>query len=162
MTEFFIADMHFGSVSNAKSRKFVSSDAMDAAIIEAWRDRVAGEDVVWILGDVGSLEPLRDLAGTKHLIFGNNDRPKGMFKDCGIFASCANSHTHRSDRGAMHFIHRPEDAPGDGLPVLHGHTHAGTDEVDPRFISVSVDKTGWGPIGFGEVWRRVEQRKVFG
>ncbi|MGG6288187.1 metallophosphoesterase family protein [Leptolyngbya sp. AN03gr2] len=159
MTEFFIADMHFGSASNAKWRKFSSSNAMDAAIIEAWQERVGEDDIVWVLGDVGSLEPLRDLAGTKHLIFGNDDKPKGKFKESGVFASLSNSHTHESGRGSILMIHRPQDAPLDTTPVLHGHTHSMPDEPDPRFVSVSVDKTGWGPISLDEVWRRIDQRR---
>lgn len=159
MAEFFIADMHFGSASNAKWRKFSSSDAMDAAIIDAWRDRVADGDVVWVVGDVGSIDPLRNLPGTKHLVFGNDDTPKALFKNSAVFATYANSHIHESDRGPILLIHRPKDAVAGSLPVLHGHTHAMPDEPDPRFVSVSVDKTGWGPISLDEVWRRVDQRK---
>lgn len=159
MTEFFIADMDFGSASNAKWRKFAASAGMDAAILKAWRERVGVGDIVWVLGDVGSLHPLRDLPGTKHLIFGNDDKPKRMFKESGLFARTANSHIHESDHGSMLLIHRPKDAADDYVPVLHGHTHAMPDEPDPRFVSVSVDKTGWGPITLDEVWRRVEMRR---
>lgn len=158
MTEFFIADMHFGSASNAKWRKFPASSDMDTTIIRAWRERVVEDDIVWVLGDVGSLEPLHNLPGMKHLVFGNDDTPKGNFRSSGLFDSYANSHIHVSDRGSIHLIHRPRDAPDDGLPVLHGHTHAMPDEPHPRFVSVSVDKTGWGPIALDEVWQRIDQR----
>lgn len=158
MTQFFIADMHFGSASNAKWRKFPKAADMDAAIIAAWKDKVAADDTVWVLGDIGSLVTLRDLPGTKHLVFGNDDNPKGTIKESGLFAFLANSHTHQSCHGSMFLVHRPQDAPAGDLPVLHGHTHATPDEVDPRFVSVSVDKTGWGPITLDEVWRRFEQR----
>lgn len=158
MTEFFIADMHFGSASNAKWRKFPASSDMETAIIRAWRERVVEGDTVWVLGDVGVLEPLHNLPGTKHLVFRNDDKPKGMFKDSGLFASYANSCIHESDRGSIILTHRPKDAVDNGMPVLHGHTHAMPDEPDPRFVSVSVDKTGWGPITLDEVWQRIDQR----
>lgn len=160
MSDYFIADMHFGSASNAKCRKFSASADMDTAIIQAWRERVGDCDTVWVLGDVGSLDPLRDLPGTKHLVFGNDDKPKGLFKDSGLFASLSNSHIHESDRGSILLIHRPKDATDDSLPVLHGHTHAMPDEPDPRFVSVSVDKTRWGPITLDEVWQRIDQRRA--
>ncbi|EDL48249.1 hypothetical protein [Erythrobacter sp. SD-21] len=128
-------------------------------LIEAWRGRVTDADIVWVLGDVGSLNPLRDLPGTKHLIFGNDDKPKGMFKESGAFASYSNSQIHGSDHGSMLLIHRPNDAAENDVPVLHGHTHSMPDEPDPRFVSVSVDKTGWGPITLDEVWLRIEMRK---
>lgn len=160
MAEFFIADMHFGNAWTAKRRKFPTAADMDATIAAAWKERVGGGDTVWVLGDIGSLESLRDLPGTKHLIFGNDDKPRGPIKESGDFASLADAHTHRSSHGAMLLVHRPQDAPQDDVPVLHGHTHNAPDEVDLRFVSVSVDKTGWGPITLGEVWRRIEMRRA--
>lgn len=160
MAEFFIADMHFSSALNAKSRGFPSVADMDAVITTAWKARVGADDTVWVLGDIGSLATLRDLPGTKHLVFGNDDKPKGPIKESGLFASVANSHTHQSSHGAMCLVHRPQDAPAGDVQVLHGHTHAMPDEVDPRFVSVSVDKTDWGPITLDEVWRRFEQRRA--
>ena len=158
MSVFFIADMHFGSASNAKWRKFQTPIEMDAAISKAWRERVRNSDTVWVLGDVGSLDS-RGLPGKKHLIFGNDDKPKGVFKDSGIFASHANSRVHEFDHGAVLLIHNPKEAPNDGLPVVHGHTHSKPDESDPRFVSVSVDKTDWGPISLDQVTQRLAARR---
>lgn len=162
MTEFFIADMHFGSPyrSYAKPRGFSTVEEMHAAIMAAWRSRVSDEDVVWVLGDVGDLDVVAALPGTKHLIFGNDDSPRGPIKDSGVFASCATSHVLETDQGSILLVHIPKAAKRADLPVLHGHTHAGPDEVDPRFVSVSVDKTGWGPISLDEVMRRFEERRI--
>lgn len=158
MTDLFVADMHFGSASNAKWRKFNSADEMDAEIATRWRERVQEGDVVWVLGDVGSLATLACLPGTKRLVFGNDDKPKGNFKNSEIFASWADDHVFASERGSIQLIHRPQDAADNGLPVLHGHTHSKPDQADPRFVSVSVDKTGWGPITLEEAWARFDRR----
>jgi calcineurin-like phosphoesterase family protein len=160
MAEFFIADMHFGSGSNAKWRKFTGAGEMEATISAEWKRKVGAEDTVWVLGDVGSLHALTSLPGVKHLVFGNDDKPKRDFKESELFASAANSHIHQSSYGTMFLVHRPQDAPLDSLPVLHGHTHGMPDEADCRFVSVSVDKTGWGPISLEEVWRRIRQRSA--
>lgn len=162
MTVFFVADMHFGSPyrSYAKPRGFATVDAMHAAIIERWRARVTDDDTVWVLGDVGDLAVLADLPGKKHLIFGNDDTPRSVYKDDGIFESYANSHTLEMEYGAIFLIHDPRAAKKTDLPVLHGHTHAGPDEVDPRFVSVSIDKTGWGPITLDEVMDRFSRRQM--
>lgn len=158
VTQFFIADMHFGSASNAKWRGFPSSEAMDEAIIAAWRERVSSKDVVWVLGDVGNLEPLADLPGEKLLIYGNTDRPKGAFVASGAFQSLKDEHILDTDEGPIFLVHKPTDARLDGMPVLHGHTHSKPPEPDPRFVSVSVDKTGWGPITLAEVRARLAER----
>lgn len=76
MTEFFLADMHFGNVTNARKRGFAGPSAMDEVIVAGWRSRVADGDLVWVLGDVGAIEPLRSLPDTKHLVLGNDDRPR--------------------------------------------------------------------------------------
>lgn len=162
VAQFFIADMHFGSPyrSYAKQRGFASVEDMHAEIERVWRSRVSESDEVWILGDVGDLDVLANLPGTKHLIFGNDDSPRAPFKECGHFASWATSHVLETEHGSMRLVHIPQSAKQDDLPVLHGHTHAGPDEPDPRFLSVSVDKTGWGPISLDEVMRRFTLRSA--
>lgn len=152
--------MHFGSPfrSYAKPRGFASVEAMHEAIATAWRQRVAESDTVWVLGDVGHTTILRTLPGTKHLIFGNDDSPRGDYKDPNIFASWANSHILTTTRGPMLLIHSPKAVKQTDMAVLHGHTHAGPDEDDPNFVSVSVDKTGWGPLSIDEVFSRFEAR----
>jgi calcineurin-like phosphoesterase family protein len=160
VTLFFVADMHFGSPfrSYAKPRGFATTGAMNAAIAEAWRSRVTEEDTVWILGDVGDLDSLAPLPGTKHLVFGNDDTPRAAFRDSGLFASHAMSHVLETGWGSILLIHIPKAAKQSDLPVLHGHTHAAPEEPDVRFVSVSVDKTGWGPISLEEVVERFKAR----
>jgi calcineurin-like phosphoesterase family protein len=159
---FFIADMHFGSPykSYAKPRGFASVEEMHDAIAAAWRERVRPDDTIWILGDVGDIEPLRSLPGTKRLIYGNDDRPKRLFKESGLFATLEDAHVLETNWSPILLVHRPNDAKQENLPVLHGHTHASRDQPDRRFVSVSVDKTGWGPISLTEVIRRFEARRA--
>jgi calcineurin-like phosphoesterase family protein len=159
VTEFFIADMHFGGASNATRRGFVTSAAMDEAIISAWRKRVTADDDVWVVGDVGDLCPVASLPGRKHLIYGNTDRPKAAFTASGCFLSHADSHILNTPQGPILLVHRPCDASIDDMPVIHGHTHAKQAEPDPRFVSVSVDKTDWGPITLDEVLARFAERQ---
>jgi calcineurin-like phosphoesterase family protein len=130
VAEFFTADMHFGSPyrSYAKPRGFSSVEAMHDAIAEAWRSRVTDADTVWVLGDVGDVAVLAELPGRKRLIFGNDDRPKRDYVASGVFEMLADSHVLDTGLGSILLVHRPKDAKLAGLPVLHGHTHAGPDE----------------------------------
>jgi calcineurin-like phosphoesterase family protein len=154
--------MHFGSPyrSYAKPRGFNSVEEMHGAIAAAWRQRVRPDDKVWILGDVGDIDPLRTLPGMKQLIYGNDDRPKQLFKESGLFEMLRDTHVLKTDWSPILLVHRPKDAKQENLPVLHGHTHASPDQPDTRFVSVSVDKTGWGPISLAEVIRRFEARRA--
>lgn len=131
---------------------------MDAAIASAWRSRVTDDDTVWILGDVGCLDELASLPGTKHLVFGNDDRPRKPFVESGVFETTQTKRTLEIGCGKILLVHDPRSASPDHTRILHGHTHSLPDEPDPRFVSVSVDKTDWGPINLDEVLRRFAAR----
>jgi calcineurin-like phosphoesterase family protein len=114
-----------------------------------------------VLGKVGSLVPVHDAPGTKHFVFGNEGKFKGTIMEIGLFASLANSHIHQSCHSSIVLVRRPQDAPAGNMPMVHGHTHALPDDADPRFVAVSVDKTGWGPFTLDEIWRHFEQAGRF-
>ena len=83
MTNWFTADTHFGHANIIRycSRPYSSVEEMDTDLVRRWNERVADDDVVWVLGDfaLGRLE--RSLAtagrlnGRKRLVVGNHDRP---------------------------------------------------------------------------------------
>ncbi|HEY9218720.1 MAG TPA: hypothetical protein VIO94_11765 [Phenylobacterium sp.] len=82
MAVFFTSDTHFGDhrVLNLYPRPFATLAEMDAELIARWNDTVSAGDVVWRLGDFArtakrAAEVLAQLAGTKHLVVGNNDPP---------------------------------------------------------------------------------------
>ena len=84
MSLFFTSDHHFGhgGVRGLFKRPFDSVAAMDAAMVARWNEVVGPDDQVWHLGDFAVRQPadrmarlLEALAGTKHLITGNNDGP---------------------------------------------------------------------------------------
>jgi calcineurin-like phosphoesterase family protein len=159
MTDFFIADMHFGAERLAKSRGFSDAAEMSAAIATAWYARVGVSDTVWVVGDVGDPAVLASLPGTKHLLLGNTDTPARAYRDLDVFASVARSQELVTSAGTWLLIHRPEDAPvGDSRPVIHGHIHAKS-WPDPRFVCVSVDQTGWGPIDAEAVSARLQAQR---
>src|SRR5215472_6950100 len=84
MAVFFTSDTHFGhgGALGLFARPFASVADMDAALVARWNAAVGAGDTVWHLGDF-ALGPavkragaiLASLAGTKHLVAGNNDPP---------------------------------------------------------------------------------------
>lgn len=79
----FTSDLHLGhaNVIAYAGRPFADAGQMDASLAAAWNAVVAPGDEVWVLGDVAmgrideSLPKVGWLAGTKHLVLGNHDRP---------------------------------------------------------------------------------------
>ena len=51
---YYIADMHFGhkNVLRFDNRPFADTDLMDEVLIHNWNERVTGEDIVYVLGDI--------------------------------------------------------------------------------------------------------------
>ena len=73
---YLIADLHFGSqnIINMCRPKFKNTDEMDNFIIKRWNSTVKDEDIVYVLGDVGNLNRVKELKGHKILIRGNHDQ----------------------------------------------------------------------------------------
>ena len=81
MSNFYIADLHFGhaNIMRHSKRPFTSVEEMDETLIKNWNKVVKPTDTVYILGDLcfkngkNPEEYLTRLNGTKILILGNHD-----------------------------------------------------------------------------------------
>lgn len=83
MTDYFLADTHFGHKNIVKEtmgkdhRRFNSVEEHDNYIANQWKKVVRKGDRVFLLGDVAfgkkNLEILGNLPGLKYLIMGNHD-----------------------------------------------------------------------------------------
>ena len=174
-TTFLISDTHFGHEKTCTTfkradgtplRPFASAEEMNEAMIQRWNDRVRPKDKVYHLGDVvinrRFLHVLGRLNGDKVLIRGNHD----------IFKLEDYTQYFRDIRGyhvmnGMIFSHVPIHA--DSIERfgcnIHGHLHANRvmrtkhagarPEIDPRYHSVCVEHTDYGPISLEEVNDRI-------
>lgn len=147
MTIWFIADTHFGEQPKGRLKASgLSAEELDALIEERWREKIAGGDEVWHLGDVGDWRRLADLPGVKHLIFGNCDGARKAMRSSPLFASTAVSHRTEIGGRALFLVHNPEHAAKDEEAlVVHGHLHA-KPSTHSNGWSVSVDRHDWGPV----------------
>jgi calcineurin-like phosphoesterase family protein len=152
MTVWFIADTHFGEQPRARQRaSAMSAQELDDVIERRWKEEVRDGDTVWHLGDVGDWRRLAGLPGTKHLVFGNNDKGRRSIAASGVFAHTTVSHQLEIDGVSYELIHDPAHAePASDRPVIHGHLHAMTSPA-PRCLSVSFDRWGWAPVGSEDV-----------
>lgn len=152
MTTWFISDTHFGE-QPARRRKLSGLDAtsLDALIERNWRERVASDDVVWHLGDIGkNWRLLADLPGVKHLILAHASDRRPAIRNSAIFASIHETHLLPVSSGALFLIHNPDDCPPDVRDnVVHGHHHYDPPRRGHR--SVCVDHIGWAPISLDEL-----------
>ena len=84
---FYTSDLHLGHEKVAGYRGFKCSADHDYELGERWRNQVTDRDHVWILGDLClhdldyALAFIRDLPGTKHLVWGNHDAGHPMHRN---------------------------------------------------------------------------------
>ncbi|WP_181706276.1 metallophosphoesterase family protein [Chthonobacter rhizosphaerae] len=160
MTVWFTSDTHFADprVLRIDRRPYPDLATHDAALIEAWNERVAPGDTVWHLGDVVLGRPpgridrlLAVLHGDKHLIIGNNDGPETV--EAAGWASARHYHEMELDGVRLvlcHYPFRTWNKMGKGWVDLHGHSHGKLKAV-PRQIDVGVDAWGYRPVTLGEM-----------
>lgn len=170
---FFTSDLHFGHRKAAEHRGFDDVTEHDETLFNNWRNVVADDDIVWVLGDIAASSPtyalsiLAELPGTKHLILGNHEQAHPMHRDAhkhlrkylDVFESVAQSARRRMPDGTevmlSHFPYERDRGPArhmqwrlrnEGAWLLHGHTH-GSERVTrfgrPQVSEVHVGVDAW-------------------
>lgn len=162
-------------------RPFTSTEEMDETMIKRWNAKVHPNDVVYHLGDVvinrKFLHLVKRLNGKKRLVRGNHD----IFKDKDYYEVGFDSlYGVRvfTDKFILSHIPLHPDCITDRFKVnVHGHLHANEvtrkivtkpfapvgqrdviDQIDPRYLCVSVEHTNYEPLSFEEVDERIAKR----
>lgn len=150
----FTADTHFNDprILKIDRRPFASLAAHDAALVEAWNTAAQAGDTVYHLGDFArgtaadKAALLAHLAGTKHLITGNND--DDATRTLEGWASVADYAEIEVDGRRLvlcHYAFRTWNGMGKGVVDLHGHSH-GKLTPAPRQYDVGVDAFPFRPV----------------
>jgi len=169
---FLYADPHFGHQGvckflrhdGTKLRPFDNAEQMDAELIQRYNAVVRPKDKVYFLGDVAMRAKemhrvLPQLNGDKVLIKGNHDIFKmddytRHFRDIRgyhVMNGCLLSHipVHTESLGRF------------GCNI-HGHLHyrevMHNQQVDERYLCVSVEHTNYAPILFEDALKRIVAR----
>ena len=167
MTLFFTSDHHFGhgGARGLFRRPFATTAEMDGAMVASWNEAVGANDEVWHLGDFAVRQPaariaalLDALAGTKHLIVGNNDGPATT--DLPGWASV--QHYAEIEAEGMwlilcHYPLRTWNRIGRGALNLHGHSHGRLAPL-ARQVDVGVDLWHFRPITLAEIRAHLRRR----
>jgi calcineurin-like phosphoesterase family protein len=167
MALFFTADHHFGhgGARGLFRRPFASVAEMDEAMVARWNEVVAADDEVWHLGDFAvrqsaarTGELLESLAGTKHLLVGNNDGPVTT----GLAGWASVQHYAELEEGGTflvlcHYPLRSWHRMSRGALNLHGHSHGRLAPL-PRQVDVGVDVWNFRPITLADIRAHLRRR----
>lgn len=172
---YFTSDHHFGhkNIIQFSNRPFTDVDEMDEVLIQKWNEKVAPEDDVYHLGDVGlsssgKLRKILDrLNGKIYLINGNHEKSA---QACHTrFEWIKDYHElvvkdEEFGRGEQmivlfHYALREWNASHWGTYHLYGHSH-GTLPDDPNSLSfdIGVDCHDYAPLSYQEVKAIMKQK----
>lgn len=165
---YFISDPHFGHENILKmcQRPFENVEEMNEAMIDAWNQRVTGNDTVFILGDLfyrcPDPEPiLQRLKGKKRLIIGNHDSSWMDNVDLSRYFVSVDPFLEITDGvRAITLCHYPLLTWKHKLRtyMVHGHIHNDTTSdffpllvARERVLNAGVEVNGYRPVTFEEL-----------
>lgn len=161
MTRYWTSDLHLGheNIIEYCNRPFNSVEEMNSVLVRNWNDRVAPEDTVVFVGDLG--RPTSDwldyLQGVIVFVLGNHD---------GIMAR--GHYETRVGDTPVWCVHDPADAPSDWDGwVVHGHHHNNHPDEYPlvndedRRVNISVELTEYAPVREDELHELIEGNDVW-
>lgn len=154
MAVHFVADLNFNadSARYALPRGIPDTTELVRRICEVWRSRVAEDDSVWILGNVGNPVHLAGLPGTKHLVRAAGDPQPWNCLATGRYACVSERQWLETPHGNLLLVNDPAKAGETEALVLHGRAHG--DWRRPGYLSVTAAMHGWGPVSLDEIARR--------
>ena len=169
------SDLHLGDTEVMKycRRPFGAADAMDRAIMAAWRAAVGPGDTVLNGGDValpGALGGMRRTAvreapGRKLLVVGNHDfNPRSGLLDAADHDAWTGVLVIETDPPIV-MTHVPLDVVPPGWVNVHGHLHNHAPPGDTPHINVCIEHTDYRPLrleSLAELAKRLIAGKVPG
>jgi calcineurin-like phosphoesterase family protein len=177
MRIFVTSDLHFGHKSIKKfcpitrSKYDDDTDRMNEQMILEWNEKVAPEDLTYILGDVAFMSGydaskyIRRLNGRKILVEGNHDRKTLMDKN--FRESFEEVHKYLTITYNKHYIimsHFPFlewDSMHRGSLHFFGHLHGGkTNQEHYRCKDVGMDATGEIVILLDDAVAAIENNEI--
>ncbi|MFC0203702.1 metallophosphoesterase family protein [Novosphingobium soli] len=148
----FVADLQFDGgerTRHAHPHGFADTAERTRRICETWRARVAPEDSVWILGNVGNAVHLAGLPGSKHLVRAAGDPPAWNCLATRRYASVCEMRRLDTEHGLVTLLAHPGAAGEEERMVLHGRARG--DWRRRGFVCVTVAELGWGPVSLDQI-----------
>lgn len=188
---FICADLHFGhrKVVNAlrddnvtKQRPWFNTEDHDTALIRNWNMRVDPNDLVLVAGDVAinrsALNTIVRCHGRKILVKGNHDNYFRLSEYSAIFDDIVACYPVDGFVITHIPIHPMEltSSGGRWKGNIHGHLHdkrvmrpaydaSGQwegEEIDPRYLCVSMEQLNYAPITLEDAFKRFEAQQIKG
>ncbi len=158
MKIYFIADTHFDdkNILKFENRPFANVDEMNTALINKWNETVSNEDIVYLLGDIGAVEFIKLLNGTKYLVKGNHDiETNEFYRNAGF----AEAYDHPIIIDGFWVLSHDALYVNENMPYanLFGHVHNSPviKDYSHHHFCVSVERISYAPVDFEHIKNKV-------
>lgn len=150
-TAHIISDLHFGEED--LKRAFPARPA-DDELVRRINSKVGRKDILFILGDCGDLEYVKQLRGYKVLIMGNHDTGSTKYKE--VFDEVYEGALIIGEK--LILSHEPVEIPW--AFNIHGHNHNQKKNQKNHF-NVCADVLGYLPINFNQFLKAGHMANVY-
>lgn len=154
MAEYIWSDLHLGHTNIIRycNRPFKDTEAMDKALLKAWRETVTGSDTIINLGDFcfkwtkeRTESVVKNLPGYKILILGNHDRHHSL--DWWRSVGFDEVYPYPIIYKQWYILSHEEVFLNEKIPYLNIHGHRHNVKLSPKcYINVSVECTNYKPV----------------
>ena len=151
-TAHVISDLHF---NEDDLKQGISKRPSDDVLVKLINSKVGRKDILFILGDCGDLEYVKQLKGYKVLIMGNHDCGATKYKE--IFDEVYEGALIIGEK--LILSHEPISNI-DWAVNLHGHNHNGSKKKDPYHFNVCADVIDYIPINLNQWLKNGPTSKV--
>ena len=135
-TAHIISDLHF---NEEDLKNAFPTRPSDEELVKLINSKVGRKDILFILGDCGDLEYVKQLRGYKVLIMGNHDTGSTKYKE--VFDEVYEGALIIGEK--LILSHEPVQIPW--AFNFHGHNHAGKAYSDKMHMNVCADVLGYEP-----------------
>lgn len=151
---YFISDLHFGhqTIRNVERFEFETIEEHDKKLVEIINSVVKDTDTLYILGDIGNIEPVRLINGRKILIKGNHDK-MSRNKYLGYFAEVYDYPVYFNRRVLL--SHEPHPVE-DHILNIHGHLH-GSVLDSKNHLNLSAAMVDYKPMSENDIQKHIAE-----
>ena len=167
----FTGDWHLHHTNIIKycKRPFKTTEEMDCAILQNYKDTVGKNDTVYFLGDLAMdgrctmailPELVEHCGGNFTFIVGNHDRdkPKSLLAAPTLYEFGVNTKVGPQDVTLCHYPLESWHKTCHGSIHVHGHSHGRLREI-PYRVDVGVDCWDYKPVSLKQVMESVRGRE---
>lgn len=149
-TAHVISDLHF---NEDDLKQGISKRPVDDVLVRMINSKVGRKDILFILGDCGDLEYVKQLRGYKILIMGNHDCGATKYKE--VFDEVYEGALIIGEK--LILSHEPVSIPW--AFNIHGHDHAG--KKRDGHLNVCADVIGYTPINLNQFLKSGPTSKIY-